>query len=90
MNNNNRGESLFNYIIANGLDIMNRGNRPTFVISNKQEVTDIKNANFYVGNLIKNWHASEEVSCSDHRYIQFTVTGIDCSNEVYHNPCRTD
>jgi splicing factor 45 len=29
-NINHRGESLFNYIMANGLD-MNRGNRPTFV-----------------------------------------------------------
>jgi splicing factor 45 len=30
-NINNRGESLFNYIMANGLDITNRGNRPTFI-----------------------------------------------------------
>jgi hypothetical protein len=44
-NINNRGESLFNYIMVNGLDIMNRGNRPTFVTSNRQEVTDITIAN---------------------------------------------
>jgi splicing factor 45 len=37
-NINNRGESLFNYIMANGLDIMNKGNRPTFVTSNRQEL----------------------------------------------------
>ena len=66
---NNRGESLFNYIMANGLDIMNRGNRPTFVTSNRQEVTDITIATIYIGNLIKDWHVTEEVSCSDHRYI---------------------
>jgi splicing factor 45 len=41
-NINNRGEYLFNYITANGLDIMNRGNRPTFVTSKRQEVIDIK------------------------------------------------
>ena len=35
-NINNRGESLFNYIMANGLDIMNRGNKPTFVTSNRK------------------------------------------------------
>jgi hypothetical protein len=29
----------------------------------------------YAGNFLKNWHVSEEVSCSDHRYIQFTITG---------------
>jgi hypothetical protein len=51
---------------------------------------DITIANFYVDNFIKNWHVSEEMSCSDHRYIQFTVTGIDRSVEVYRNPRRTD
>jgi hypothetical protein len=89
MNTNNRGESLFNYIMANGLDIMNRGNRLTFVTSNRQEVIDIMIATFYVGNFTKNWHVSEEVSSSDHRYNHFTVTGIDRSVEVYRNPRRT-
>jgi hypothetical protein len=89
-NTNNRGESLFNYIMANGLDIMNRGNKPTLVTSNRQKVIDITIATFYVGSFIKNCHVSEEVSCSDHRYIQFTVTGIDRSVEVYRNPRRTD
>ena len=74
---NNRGESLFNYITANGLDIMNRGNRPTFVTSNRQEIIYITTATIYASNYIKNWHVTEEVSCSDHRYIQFNVTGID-------------
>jgi hypothetical protein len=52
-NINNRVESLFNFIMANGLDIMNKGNRPTFVTSNRQEVIDITNATFYTGNFIK-------------------------------------
>jgi len=90
MNNNNRGESLFNYIMANGLDIINRGNKPTFVTSNRQEVTDITIATLYAGNFIKDWHVTEEVSCSDHRYIRFTVTGIDRPVEVHRNPRRTD
>jgi len=89
-NINNRGESLFNYIMANGLDIMNRDNRPTFVTTNRQEVIDITTATFYAGNLIKDWHVSEEVSCSDHRYIRFTVRGIDHSVKIYRNPRRTD
>jgi hypothetical protein len=52
-NVNNRGESLFNYIMANWLDIMNRGNSPTFVTSNRQEVTDIRVATLYASNLVK-------------------------------------
>jgi hypothetical protein len=87
---NRRGESLFNYIMANGLDIVNRGNRPTFVTSNRKEVIDITIATLYAGNLIKDWHVTEEVSCSDHRYIRFTVMGIDQTVNTYRNPRRTD
>jgi hypothetical protein len=50
---NNRAESLFNFIMANELDIMNKGNRPTFVTSNRQEVTDITIATFMLANLSK-------------------------------------
>jgi hypothetical protein len=69
-NINSRVESLFNYIMANGLDIMNKDNRPTFVTCNTQEVIDITIATLYAGNFITNWHVSEEVSCSDNRYIR--------------------
>jgi hypothetical protein len=89
-NINNRGESLFYYIMDNGLDIMNRGNRPTFVSINRQEVIDIRIATFYAGNLIKDWHVTEEVTCSDHRYIRFTVMGIDQTVKTYRNPRRAE
>jgi hypothetical protein len=69
---------------------MNKGNRPTFVTSNKQEVIDITNASLYAGNFVKDWYVTEEVSCSDHRYIRFTATCIDRFPEVYCNPRRTD
>ena len=52
-NINNRGESLFNFIMANDLDIKNKGNRPTFVTCNRQDVIDITIATLYVGNFIK-------------------------------------
>jgi hypothetical protein len=76
--------------MPNGLDIMNRGNRPTFVTSNRKEVIDITIATFHAGNLIKDWHLTEKVSCSDHRYIRFTAIGIDHSVVTYRNPHRTD
>ena len=76
--------------MANGLDIMNRSNRPTFFTSNRQEVIDITIAILYTGNFIKDWHVSEDVSCSHHRYIRFSVMGINHSVEIFHNPCRTD
>jgi hypothetical protein len=76
--------------MANGLDIMNWGNRPTFVTSTRQEVIDITIATIYTGNFVKDWNVTGEVGCSDHRYIRFTITGIDRFPEVYRNPCRTD
>jgi len=76
--------------MAHGLDIINIGNRPTFVPANRQEVIDITIATLYIGNLIKDWNVTEEVSCSDHRYIRFTVMGIDHSVVTFRNPRRTD
>ena len=69
---------------------MNRGNKPTFLKSDMQEIIDITIATFYVGNCVKDWHVTEEVSCSNYRYTRFTVTGTDRSVEVYRNPHRTD
>jgi hypothetical protein len=88
-NNNNRGNSLFNYIMANGLDIMNRGNTPTFVTTNRQAVIDIMIAS-NAGNFVKDWRVTDEVSCSDHRYIRFNIMGVDRIVEFCHNPRRTD
>jgi hypothetical protein len=34
--------------MVNGLDVMNKGNRPTFVTSNRQEVIDITISTFYL------------------------------------------
>jgi len=76
--------------MANGLDIMYRGNKSAFLRSNRQEVTDITIATVYAGNFIKDWHVTEEVSCSDQRYIRFTVTDIDRSVEVHCNPRVTN
>jgi hypothetical protein len=74
----------------NGLDIMNRGNRPTFVTSTRQEVIDITIATIYAGNFVKDLNVTGDVSCSDNRCIRFNITGIDRSPEVYRNPRRTD
>jgi hypothetical protein len=88
-NINNRGQSLFNFM-ANDMDIMNKRNRPTFITSNRQGVIDITIATFYAGDFIKDWHVTEEVSCSDHRYIKFNITGIDHSVQFYRKPRRAD
>lgn len=51
-NINKTGASLFNYIMANRPDTMNRDNRPTFVTSNTQKVIDIMIAPYMLAILL--------------------------------------
>jgi hypothetical protein len=38
---NPRGSSLLEYLVSANLNILNKGNEPTFVVSNRQEVIDL-------------------------------------------------
>jgi hypothetical protein len=69
---------------------MNRGNRPNFFISNRQKVIGISIATIHASNYINNLPVTQEVSCSDHRYIRFTLTGIYHLVAVYRNVQWTD
>jgi hypothetical protein len=74
---NNGGVPLFNYVMANGLDIIKRGNRRTFVTIKRQTVIDNTIAMLYAGNFVKDWHVTHEINSSDHRYIRFNIMGVD-------------
>lgn len=87
---NIRGESLYQFLMANNLDIMNRGNKPSFVTTTRQEVIDITIGTSFIGNFVKNWHVSDAESCSDHRYILFELSGLKPELEHYRNPRNTD
>lgn len=89
-NINRRGESLFEFIMANNLDIINTGNTPTFVTCVRQEIIDITLATPYISNYIRGWHVSDEESCSDHRYICFNIEGLSVKKDQYRNPRRTN
>jgi uncharacterized protein affecting Mg2+/Co2+ transport len=47
---NQRGESLKTYLVSSNLNILNKGNEPTFLISNRQEITDLTPRTNEVGN----------------------------------------
>ena len=72
------------------LNILNKGNEPTFVVSNRQEVIDFTLGTHKVVDLVSDWHVSDEISLSDHRYILFQVSDIEISKITYHNPKRTN
>ena len=88
-NTNPRGENLLQFIMANNLDIINVGNKPTFVTRNREEVLDVTIALTYLSNYVTNWHVSDEESCPDHRHINFTIQST-VAKETYRNPRRTD
>jgi hypothetical protein len=66
---NQRGESLMEYMVSTKLDILNKGNEPTFLNIRRRQVIDVTLGTMLVGNLVSDWHVSSEESFSDHRYM---------------------
>jgi hypothetical protein len=87
---NPRGECLMEYLVSTNLSILNKGNEPTFVISNRKEVIDLTLGTNKIGDLVTNWHVSDETSLSDHRYIVFQVGDLEVIRLTYRNPKRTN
>jgi hypothetical protein len=59
---NSRGESLMEFLVRSNLNILNHGKGPTFVVSNRKEVTDLTLGTNKLVNLVSNWHVSDEPS----------------------------
>jgi hypothetical protein len=65
------------YLVSTILNILNKGNEPTFVIINRKEVIDLTLGADKIGDLVTNCHVSDEISLSDHRYIVFQVGDLE-------------
>jgi hypothetical protein len=83
---NPRGESLMEYLV----NVLNQGNEPTFVTSNRKEVIDLTLGTNNIGNLVRNWCVSDEPSLSDHRYILFQIGKTEVTRVTFRDPKRTD
>ena len=59
------------YMVSTNLNILNKGNEPTFLNVRRMQVIDLGTT--LVGNLVSDWHVSSEESLSDHRYICFKI-----------------
>ncbi|CAL1681167.1 unnamed protein product [Lasius platythorax] len=70
---NRRGRELLESLAGNNLDILNRGNTPTFTNSIREEVIDLTLGSLGIYDLASNWKVSDEPSLSDHKHITFTV-----------------
>src|SRR5690606_15463131 len=68
---NQRGESLLNYLVANNLITLNVGSRPTFITRSRREVLDVTMGTPKTGVMVSNWRVLDKNSGSDHAYIEF-------------------
>jgi hypothetical protein len=60
------------------------------VICNRKEVIDLTLGTNRIGNLVSNWHVSDEPSLSDHRYICFQIGNTDITKVTFRDPKRTN
>jgi hypothetical protein len=77
------------FLVSSNLNILNHGNKPTFVVRNRKEVIDLTLGYNKIGGLVSNWHVSDEPSLSDHRYICFQIGNITTNYVTFRNPKRT-
>jgi hypothetical protein len=77
------------YLVSLNLNILNRGNEPTFAVCNRKEVIDLTLGTNKIGDLVSNWHLSDEPSLSDHRYICFQIGNLTTNYVTFRNPKRT-
>ena len=71
---NDRGKSLFDYIMTCNLMICNVGNDPTFITKNRREVLDVTFATKGIVYQLHAWRVLGKHSFSDHRYIEFKLS----------------
>jgi len=69
--NNARGEALVDMISSLGMNILNRGNAPTFQRGNAESIVDLTLASHGLITHMANWRVSDATSLSDHNYIRF-------------------
>lgn len=85
---NDRGQNILDFIIENNLTIYNTGGEYTFQTKNRKEVLDLT---FGSIKCLTDWEVSNEVSFSDHKYIDFSIDYANVvKNKFYRNPRKTD
>jgi hypothetical protein len=74
-NCNSRGAALIVFLNTTTLEILNRGNEPTFYSGGRLEMIDITLGSLRLLNSFSGWDVSSEPSFSNHRHILFTLQG---------------
>ena len=69
------GNALVEFLNTTNLEILNRGNEPTFHSGGRSEVIDITLGSLRLLGSIIGWEVSSEPYLSDHRHILFILRG---------------
>jgi len=80
----------WNIWLAQTYNILNKSKEPTFVTKNGKEVIDLTLGNYNIGDLVINWHVSNKISLSNHRYTLLQAGDLQVSRLIYSGPKRTN
>jgi hypothetical protein len=80
---------LWNIWLSSNLNILNQGDKSVFLIHNRKEVIDLTLGANKIGNLINNWHVSNEPSLSNHGYICFWKGNTAITRVAFRDPKGT-
>jgi ribonuclease HI len=88
---NRRGEALATFLAGTDLELLNRGNAPTFATpSGRRSVIDITVASRSIVDHLKGWKVLKEESLSDHKYITCSLRDSEAEVVRRRNPRSTN
>ncbi|KAH8233854.1 hypothetical protein KR026_000097, partial [Drosophila bipectinata] len=87
---NERGESIFDFILDSYLLVGNRGTEPTFIVKNRREVLDVTLYSESLVDRIVSWRVLEKHSFSDHQYIELVVNFENFNRQTVRNPRKAN
>ncbi|XP_077270665.1 uncharacterized protein LOC143901906 [Temnothorax americanus] len=87
---NERGRKLLEFLVATDLEILNKGNEPTFCTTVRREVFDLIICSRQLVREVADWRVSNEPSLSDHRQITFRLAKARSEEKKVRDPKRTD
>ncbi len=89
---NSRGEDLSDFLMTEGLHVLNRGFAKTFQSTRASSIIDITVANEKALRALgDDWHVMDTVpSLSDHNYVRFSVGGYVPRKEFFRNIKKAD
>jgi hypothetical protein len=95
MDINPQGECLMGYLVSININMLNKGKKPTFVISYRKRIIDLALGTDKIGDLVNNWHVFDEISLqtTDKQYFNWMtwkIPGSDITTprEPIKNPIR--